>query len=1457
MEDIFSSESVANYRRLEEERLREEAEEEEQQRKRVIEQINQAGILDSEDNLSVALEITDDITYQAQAQELDTSQVEKTNNVLLNDGYTFDEVENLSLADRYKIVEMTHKGSSSAVTKVVFDIEKGWHKVHNWFAEPEAGFDLDQEIEKDGFSEKDKEEFFSGINNRYDYEFTKRMLKRERALNEWYNSLDENAQSALFWQEIGANLITDGILITVGGAGFRALTAMSPAKVQEVVATCSRLLNGIPTKTLRMGAEGALWGAGFTLLDYTSKYEFTAKDAAISFGTATVCGMAFGALRDGTKVVKEACKKIYGLKVKTPNEAAAETQTKMNTDKEKGKSNKIVNYFQEWITAHLPFTRSAPRVLHYSRDMSETAGKLSDIATATSDANINNVENWSQMENGKIDSLFAKGISKLKGHEKEIQEATGKDVLKLLDDIIYNGDLPETVPYAKEMNSLVHAFKDNYVRISQEFLAEGKELPFLRDDFVTPKGLDPKSNFEERLKLEQAGELVTPMEYVPRSYDKQDIEENAPIIKSQFKEGAISHYLHETLAQETERATEKKVKVDENLKQLIKKYHTKQDERLKNIDKLKSQKIKQAYKERDVAFKTLCLMANDTVTLLKQSRDILIDNIAKQSKQAIGSFERLRKSANKLVDRLSKSEAEILDKDLKTLKNAYDDEIKALDKQMKMEQSKAITPDERKAITTYHEVKRCQIEDEFLEKLIDNAERFDKDAKILNEIAPDLILIKASIRTRKNWWKGLNFVGENHKQFSKYVRGKQQTYEADIKSLYEARDRELEELRKEEYEFYKYENKTDKEIEAFKASIEKRKKQIVDKYAGYKAKADERFLKDMQQVYSFGDEQGKLFEALVSKLQKTGETSLNKQKQLGVKFDNKTDKELEKIITKCDKSIQEINEWASEAEEKAIRQTQENIRRATGKAMLAKKVIDDSIITNTKRRYEVFEKDKASAIAEQQYRDLTEHRLYEGKSIRTSEEARTIRIVDEVLRPHMKISAIESLMLLQKRLIGELAWLKTLNRVGVGSTEQLIQQIKDEVRNKVELDGGLYTDDKVAKKVNLLERAVNVLQAQIEGRLMGTPRCMSNLFGCVSWLCGELLGATVLNSLSDFSVAIQRYGLSDVIHAFSKELPAVTEKSLKGISKEKLVPILDMLTEAYDEGNKGFLLKSFPELLQGNYSASRRYSNQFERSGQAFAEWIYRVSGLRTFEEQKRAIMANLAFKNLREKPYLAGVTSEELERMIDTENFSDSVRMYMLQETRILLNRAKYEDVPMMMKEHPALKIFYTFQQWTMSFTNNFVFPFLKGEYGHNHTAETLMYMFCASAIAEYLRQVRKGKYDDLTTEEGRKDFIKKVSFRTMDELTGVFSVGVGLLETACKSGRPVGAVLERQSPLLSYTSQLTVDVIRGLSDLAVLASTGEAPKRMGKDIKNLFSDVTTNLWQKDIIVNNIWRTD
>lgn len=1099
MIDIYSEEFEAERARRLEQKRREE--EEEQQQKQMVQEealtfaMTPLFAPDYEKKEKRFKSISE--SYQSDEPpviSLNDERVNSVNNVLLASGFTFDEIDNLPFDVRDRIAASYHRETSAfpLLQEMGQGVAEMWHNVHNFFSEPEAGFNLDVELKNDGFSEEDKKNFFDGINNKYDYEFTKHGLQRERALKEYYNHLDDDRQSQLFWQELGIGVLTGGIELMAGGAGLKALTAMAPAKAQEVVATCSRLLNGIPTKTLRMGAEGALFGLGQVALDKAVKYEYTPEEAMMTFGMCAVCGLAFGALRDAPNVIKDACKKLYGDKVKTPNEAVAEAQKAMAKNKEKGKVNKFISSVEKLITADLPVTRSATRVLDYSRDLSETAGKLSDIATDTGGANFRNAENWSQMENGALDSFYVKGIANLHKHQNEIQQVTGKDLFHTLDDIIYNGDISSEIPYASEMNSFVRHLKENNIKLTQLFKEEGKPLPSLRDDFVTPAGLDPKLSFEDLLALEKKGKLTTNMEYVPRSHDKQAIEENAPLIKAKLEAGAKAHFLHETFAKE-------------------------------------------------------------------------------QGK-----------------------------------------------------------------------------------------------AKIL--------------------------------------------------------------------------------------------------IAEGKGKLTKQEIKDIQ----------------------------------------------------------------------------------------------DKVIPNVKQQYEEFAKYKAPAIAEQQYRDLTEHHLYEGTSIRSREDERTIRIVDEVLRPTMNISAVESIYLLQKRMIGELAWIKTLNKLGgYESTEQLIQKIKDEIRNKVELAGWKYTDEKIAKKVNLVERSVNVVQAQVEGRLTGTPRCMSNLFGAVSWLCGKMLGATVLNSLGDFSIAVQKYGLNNVIHAFSKKLPAITEKSLEGISKEKLAPILDMLTEVFDEGNKGFLLRAFPELLQGNYSASRRYSNKFQQTGQAFAEWVYRVSGLKVLEEHNRAMMAALALGELRKKPHLAGVTSKELERMIATENFSDSVRMYMIHETRTLLNRAKYGDIPMMIKEHPALKIFYTFQQWSMSFTNNFVFPFLKGEYGHKHTAETLMYLFCSSAIMEYLRQVRKGTYDDLTTDEGQKSFLQKVCFRSMDELTGIFYIGAGLLETACKSGRPIGAMLEKQSPLLSFASQFTADVIRGLSDIAVLMTTGNAPDRFGKDMKHLLNDITPNLWQKDIIVNNIWKTD
>lgn len=1018
---------------------------------------------------------------------LNDEQENQINNYLLANDYTFDEIESLPLGVRYRLARSYYGNDVQfEMLDEIGNIGTNiFHKIHNYFAEPEIGFDLEAQIKQDGFTEEDKEKFFAGINNRYDYEYTKRGLQKERALKAFYNSLDENKQSQLYWENFWTGLVTGGMeLALLGGAG-KLLISASPAKSQQVVASAMRLLDGIPTKTLRMGASGALFGIGKVALDKMAKYEYTPEEAAMTFGMCAVTGFAFGGLHDGIKASKTVLKKIFNndFDLSAGIEDCHKVGAKMG-------GMKVENFIKEDFL----LTKNPASIVSYAGEYSPTAKtfitKLCDFAG--DNQNYRNIENELYIEKDlKLYSFVNDFTNKLKDVDQEIINATGLDGKHWISKAVYSGqDLSNNIPHAKLLNDYIHKLYQLY-----------------------------DATMSERIKF------------------------NDPLVTD---------------------------------------------------------------------------IGNDYVSLK------YINN---------GGFK-------------------------------YEDYIKGIEK---------------------------------------------KD-----------LFVKP--RYVKRTW--------NYKLI--------------------------------------YENKTD--------FIEK--------------------LKNIE---------------IAHKAKELYESEPELIKQMSEKTPEMTKQQV--IMNVREKNASELLEFENSGE--------------------------------------------ALQIATKKYNTLTGQMKKVGH-ISSETMERTIRGVDEGFENYFDTPADQALIDTIVYNMGRAKMMSIYRGCGVENIEQVVAKIDTELRKGLTED--IYI--KKGKKVNEIGKACRLLSQIIEGNPYAevSPNFASNLFGAQLFLYGATLGATPLNSLCDGLIPIARFGLMPFIRSFFKGLPAVTEKGLKGYSKKEIKQILDILPFGLEDGAKASLAKNMPSVLQANYGEAYRGS-KFVNAGRMFADFIYKASGQKIFENVKNEAIKKIILQDLRLHPERVKLTSEQLERMIDTGAFSDDVLMYMVHETRKTINRGKIEDIPMWVYKHPAMRLLFTYKQWVTSLTNNFTFPLLNGQFENKHVAEAFMYLFTASAMSEYLRGLRKGNKDDLTTDEGVKNFLGKVCASSLDEISGVFSIGLALTRNAYKSisrrKNPITDLLETQMPLISWGGNLVCDVTRGLSDLAILAGTGDMPKNMNKDMKRLANRLTTNLWYKDMIINNILTTD
>lgn len=1091
--DYFYSEEKEKERQARERRRYEEEQEQERLKKQAsdlqLEVAFSSPLIDSEGYQRKALkaeaylEESDNLTEISSFNE---ERIKATNNLLLANGYTFDDVEDLPLGIKNRIAKRYYADTSyfPLTQEVTQGIEEVYHKVHNYLSPMISGdsdFNLDAETKADGFSEEDKENFFEGINNKYDYEYTKRGLQRERALKEFYNTLGEDEHSQLFWSGIFPTLVTGGIEFMMGG---RILKTLAPAKAVQATAMVGKLLQGIPSNTLRIGVEGMLFGAGQATLDKMVKYEYDLQDAATTFGLCAVTGMAFGGFRDTNNAVKSVLKKVRNGTVdlsKGIEEISVEGARHDNVV--------FRTKFEEWTKTGFALTKNPVSILMYSGKYSDTAKTfVNAICDMTGSQNFINAENSLYIDKEfKLVPYLNGFLNKLIKADPEIISATGKDAQHLMSESLHSQQkIPNTVPHAELLNEHIQTLKKiNEGYMQERIRLRDPELIDIGKDFVTSNYVNNGGfNYIDYINAIEKNELFTKPFYVKRTWN----------------------------------------------------------------------------------------------------------------------YELIAKDKQKFIDKLTNIEIA------------------------------------RKANELY--------------------EHEETDISNMLQKNRDLTYSQAKLNVQQN---------------------------------------------------------------------------------------NTRLLKEFEE---------------------------------------------------------------------------------TGRKLATEKY-------NTLTR---------------QMKDVG---ISSGKTME-----RTIRGVDEAFEEYFDTPAIEAFVDTIVENMRRAKLMRVFRECNVSTADELINKIDQELRTG--LSEKVYLKKK--NKVKDVGKSCRVLCSIIDGSPLKefSPDFSRALFGTQLMLYGATLGSVPFNSLCDGLITVQRFGLNKFVSAFFKGLPEVVDKGLKKYSKEEAKQIMDLLPFGLEDGAKASLAKNSPSVLYDNYGIDFRGS-KYVNLGRSFSDWIYRLSGMKVMEETKNEAIKKIIFQDLRLHPERVGLSSQALEQMIEEKNFSDNVLMYMLHETRKTINRGKIEDFPMWVYEHPVMRTFFTFQQWVTSLTNNFVFPFIKGELGYKHTVETFAYLLACCSLSEYLQEVRRGKAEDLTTEEGRQNFFHKVCVRGLDEITGVFWVFLSQIRNGYKAVQkrenPITTMLERQNAILSWGGNLLCNVTRGLCDMAVLGSSGEPPKSMNKDMKRIFNSLTTNLWYKDMLVNNIWK--
>lgn len=476
---------------------------------------------------------------------------------------------------------------------------------------------------------------------------------------------------------------------------------------------------------------------------------------------------------------------------------------------------------------------------------------------------------------------------------------------------------------------------------------------------------------------------------------------------------------------------------------------------------------------------------------------------------------------------------------------------------------------------------------------------------------------------------------------------------------------------------------------------------------------------------------------------------------------------------------------------------------------------------------------------------------------------RDIRVTDMALLPFLKGGAFQHIITDTTSLIRKKEIYKLLGEFNIQTPDELKEVIRNECIDALEKTG-----TKNNKALKDISKSVDSLLHYF----LGKPSALSevkfnniaNSFNNYSY--AALLGMTAINSLTDISPLVARFGLKGLFNAVVNDMPKIIKEMKGDLTKEQLEKMLQVLPDGLIENSRSYLAKISGAFENDNINLevfSNKYANSFVKFGKRASDGIFKWSGLKYWDGGLAHTAKKAFVRELLDNPEVVNLTKEELENQIATGQFSMDVERYVLKQIQQTLIRPTLKDKPLV-TYNTYFKPFFVFCSWANAYKNNYLFPLLKGDFGFQRTAESLGSLLISSAVVVGLKDLVTGNLD-LTSDEKKKDFQNKVYRKVFDELAGNFYCGI-----ATYLGRGINSIIQynnwrksgvdiitNQAPSVSYWSRMLGNFISGSALLSRDIYAGGNIKRGTKNTWSRFAKGISNHPAYQLFYREFLETD
>lgn len=439
-------------------------------------------------------------------------------------------------------------------------VKRIWHKLSSLWEndEPLTTEQVRENCENDGYSDEEYTKFFSTINSKRDYEYTKTGLNYEKALHQWFSLNTSQYGKAFssfhnifhFVTAIPEYLTLAGAVKSVGRKTLTKLGTEFPKAMQKATEIASHFQ--IENKLLRSVVSNSFICGGLSFRDYASQYEMTEKEALVNAAIGVAVGSAASLLGAGVTSIYNKCfdarhpsvqvsevmDEVFKEFQNTSSKAVVAEDTVAETV-----SNTVVDKAKNFIDTKLWLAKNPVSILNLN-NYSPTARQVVKRLATIGGEDLITVENETILQVHKMTSIFNDLLNISKKDQRAILNNSGKSLNEWIDLAIRGEELPRNLPLREKILSGTNALMELNNKIVQEARELGVpevqnilDKDFLNASLATKKNL----SFSDLAKAYDTQSAEVGEVYVRRVYDVDKIKE-AP---DEFKEILLNAYKKE------------------------------------------------------------------------------------------------------------------------------------------------------------------------------------------------------------------------------------------------------------------------------------------------------------------------------------------------------------------------------------------------------------------------------------------------------------------------------------------------------------------------------------------------------------------------------------------------------------------------------------------------------------------------------------------------------------------------------------------------------------------------------------------------------------------------------------------------------------------------------------------------------------------------------------------------